>query len=246
MRMYRILICILLCSLFFACTGTAKELPDQTIRLVFDVDKSVSNNADIPPMGLDILRSEIHSVTFLDTLENAPASAVDYSANHNGGVLTWAEPNGELFDVFVAAEGGVIANPNSSYLFYAYSALEEIHFNGCFNTSDTTAMVSMFEGCSNLEELDLSELDLSRVKDASYMCAGCSRLKKPEMGNFNYEAAVTLKMFEGLIAEPTEAPTRGWVKHPCSRCKKMTEFPFTPRGDRPVYCSACWAELRGK
>lgn len=35
--------------------------------------------------------------------------------------------------------------------------------------------------------------------------------------------------------------------HPvtCSNCGKETEVPFRPRGDRPVYCSDCFAEQRG-
>ena len=31
----------------------------------------------------------------------------------------------------------------------------------------------------------------------------------------------------------------------CSNCGKETEVPFRPRGDRPVYCSECFAEQRG-
>ena len=34
--------------------------------------------------------------------------------------------------------------------------------------------------------------------------------------------------------------------HPatCSNCGKETEVPFLPRGDRPVYCSDCFAQQR--
>jgi CxxC-x17-CxxC domain-containing protein len=31
----------------------------------------------------------------------------------------------------------------------------------------------------------------------------------------------------------------------CARCGKETEVPFQPRGDKPVYCSECYAEQRG-
>jgi CxxC-x17-CxxC domain-containing protein len=30
----------------------------------------------------------------------------------------------------------------------------------------------------------------------------------------------------------------------CSQCGKETEVPFQPRGDKPVYCSDCFAEKR--
>jgi CxxC-x17-CxxC domain-containing protein len=34
--------------------------------------------------------------------------------------------------------------------------------------------------------------------------------------------------------------------HPatCARCNEMTEVPFVPRGDRPVYCSDCFSTMR--
>jgi len=31
----------------------------------------------------------------------------------------------------------------------------------------------------------------------------------------------------------------------CARCGKDTEVPFQPRGDKPVYCSDCYAQERG-
>lgn len=30
----------------------------------------------------------------------------------------------------------------------------------------------------------------------------------------------------------------------CARCGKDTEVPFEPRGDKPVYCSDCYREVR--
>ncbi len=32
----------------------------------------------------------------------------------------------------------------------------------------------------------------------------------------------------------------------CNQCAKMTEVPFVPRGDRPVYCSDCYNDIRRK
>ena len=30
----------------------------------------------------------------------------------------------------------------------------------------------------------------------------------------------------------------------CAQCQQMTEVPFLPRGDRPVYCSSCYNGVR--
>ena len=32
----------------------------------------------------------------------------------------------------------------------------------------------------------------------------------------------------------------------CAECHQMTEVPFLPRGDRPVYCSSCYNAVREK
>ena len=35
--------------------------------------------------------------------------------------------------------------------------------------------------------------------------------------------------------------------HPamCAECGMWTEVPFVPRGDRPVFCSACYSKVKG-
>jgi CxxC-x17-CxxC domain-containing protein len=35
-------------------------------------------------------------------------------------------------------------------------------------------------------------------------------------------------------------------RHPatCAECGQMTEVPFVPRNDRPVYCSSCYNKIR--
>ncbi|MEX1112681.1 MAG: CxxC-x17-CxxC domain-containing protein [Candidatus Andersenbacteria bacterium] len=32
----------------------------------------------------------------------------------------------------------------------------------------------------------------------------------------------------------------------CSKCGNETQVPFQPSGDRPVYCSDCFKEMRGQ
>lgn len=31
----------------------------------------------------------------------------------------------------------------------------------------------------------------------------------------------------------------------CAKCGKATQVPFQPRGDKPVYCTDCFKEMRG-
>ena len=41
-----------------------------------------------------------------------------------------------------------------------------------------------------------------------------------------------------------DRPQRQMFDTVCSQCGKATQVPFQPRGDKPVYCSDCFAERR--
>jgi CxxC-x17-CxxC domain-containing protein len=42
----------------------------------------------------------------------------------------------------------------------------------------------------------------------------------------------------------TNRPQRQMFPAVCAECGKMTQVPFEPRGDRPVYCSDCYNRVR--
>ena len=42
-----------------------------------------------------------------------------------------------------------------------------------------------------------------------------------------------------------DRPQREMFPAVCAQCGKATQVPFQPRGDRPVYCSDCFATQRG-
>ena len=135
-------------------------------------------------MRLDIVfrsgysREQIRSVTFQDTLANAPVDAWDTSAAKNGAVLAWVEPAGGFYDLYVAAEGGVWAGENCASLFRGYRNAEEIDFGNAFHTENARDMAGMFYGCESLRRLDLSSFDTSRVSDMSSMFSGCYQLEE--------------------------------------------------------------------
>ena len=68
-------------------------------------------------------RKKIKTVDFLDN-KRMPANVVaswDVSANNDGGVLAWIinDPDNEgYFKLYIGANGGVLANVNSGYVFY--------------------------------------------------------------------------------------------------------------------------------
>lgn len=42
-----------------------------------------------------------------------------------------------------------------------------------------------------------------------------------------------------------DRPPRVMTDAICAQCGAPTQVPFQPRGDRPVYCSDCYAQMRG-
>jgi len=46
------------------------------------------------------------------------------------------------------------------------------------------------------------------------------------------------------IMQQNDAPPRQKFKVKCADCGKMTEVPFKPAGDRPVYCKECYMKRR--
>jgi len=62
-----------------------------------------------------------------------------------------------------------------------------------------------------------------------------ARAEEPEEGYVRY----------GVFASFGGKTPRQMHPAACAECGVMTEVPFIPRGDRPVYCSSCYNKVRG-
>jgi len=60
-------------------------------------------------------------------------------------------------------------------------------------------------------------------------CPECRAAKKQETGGGRGGFGTRRQMYPAV----------------CATCNKATEVPFEPRGDRPVYCSACYNAAGG-
>ena len=99
-------------------------------------------------------KSKITSIVTKSNTE-IPATAIeswDVSELEDGSVVAYIEDDGRgvgTYKVTIGGQGGVIANSNSSYLFYNFSSLESIDLT-YLDTSQVTDMSSMFYLCSSL------------------------------------------------------------------------------------------------
>lgn len=135
--------------------------------------------------GSKYQRQQISTITFLSTIKDAAEGSWDVSQNQDGTVLAWVKPNGDLYDLFIGAEGGVLAPEDCSQMFSEYATLYRIDFNGAFDTTNVTTMNSMFDGNYGLTELDLSGFDTANVTDMSYMFDYCYNLRNLDVSGFD-------------------------------------------------------------
>ena len=73
-------------------------------------------------------------------------------------------------------------------------------------------------------------------------CPACRSARKFNRGTEPEEGYVRYGVFASFGGRTPRQ------MHPatCAECGMMTEVPFLPRGDRPVYCSACYNKIRAQ
>ena len=158
-------------------------------------------NAKYLVFGSNYQRHQISAVTFLDTLSGAPADAWDVSEAGDGSVMAWVEPDGNLYQLTIAGEGGVSAGTSCRDLFAGYINMTLISFGGNFHTDAVQNMCQMFFYCTSLTSLDLSSFDTAAVQDISWMFGHCSSLTSLDLSEkFVTTNADTSNMFEGCPA----------------------------------------------
>ena len=73
---------------------------------------------------------------------------------------------------------------NMGYMFQGCSGLTSLDVSN-FDTSNVTNMTSMFNGCNSLTSLDVSNFNTSKVTHMSSMFYSCSGLESLTLSNFN-------------------------------------------------------------
>lgn len=154
------------------------------------------NMGAAPVFNSRIARSQIVSVTFLNSLENAGKNSWDISQDHSGSVLAWTKTDGKIsvwngekytdedgYDLYIAADGG-INGKYCSKLFAGYENVVSISFNGFFHTDNAKSMEEMFYGCYELEELDVLGLKTELVRNMQNMFRSCN-VKQLDVSSFD-------------------------------------------------------------
>ena len=86
---------------------------------------------------------------------------------------------------------------DSSFMFDCCSSLTNLDLTN-FDTSNVTNMSCMFSGCYWLTNLNLTNFDTSRVKNMSWMFRGCKSLTNLNVNNFDTNKVTDIRyMFQG-------------------------------------------------
>ena len=160
-------------------TGTINRMRSDPI------DEDMASD-DLRVFQSGILRKNVASITFLDTVADAPEDAWDVSEEGNGRVLAWVTGQAPAYDLYIAGRGGVRAPENCFGLFAGYANATSITFGTAFDTSEVTDMGSMFTLCVKLTNLDVHNFDTSHVTDMHYMFSGCYSLTNLDLSSFDF------------------------------------------------------------
>jgi len=156
-----------------------------------------AENEYAPAFGTEASRNQVCAISFLTSLAGAAEHAADVSVQQNGKVLAWAEKEGDLYHIYIGAEGGVFAPEDCSTLFGCMPNLKEIDFGGTFCTERTRTMYGMFYDCEKLEILDVGGFDTKNVTDMSYCFSECYRLEKLNVSGFDTASVTNMRaMFQ--------------------------------------------------
>ena len=148
-------------------------------------------------------RENITKVVFEPEIKEKETKEVyifDVSERQDGSVMSYLVENEDLstYTLYLQSKNGVRANQDSRNLFDGFTKLGSIEGMEYFDTSHVTNMYSMFQGCSSLTSIDLSNFDTSSVINMSSMFNGCSSLTSIDLSNFDTSSVANMPaMFRG-------------------------------------------------
>ncbi|MDO5557239.1 MAG: BspA family leucine-rich repeat surface protein, partial [Clostridia bacterium] len=180
------------------------------IKVVLEEDDNVMMG-DIVGAGNDlwlntnIERQNISSITFQNNKippEFPEGNAIDITAKGHTeqSVLCWKVANGDKFDLYIGANGGVIAPINCDNLFnrmYGMTSTTNYDFGGNFDTINTINMHAMFNMTRNIQNIDISSFNTENVITMQAMFFQMDNLTSLTLGNIDTSKVVKMdSMFE--------------------------------------------------
>ena len=150
---------------------------------------------EFPNVGYDkeaekvkIMRTSPNNHLFYGELVDATQNIPDISLRNGGSIVKTYTPTADtLTNEFYIDDWGTVPTFNtmgSDFLTNKSNIKSIKKFKG-LNTSNVSLMNNMFNGCSSLTSLDLSNFNTSNVTNMGSMFHGCSSLTSLDLSNWN-------------------------------------------------------------
>ena len=140
------------------------------------------------PYPYAVLSSDKKTLTFYYNNWYNNNNGTFYFMRWENGYLGWTSEDGNetietvTFDASFQNYHGL----TSCYrMFYKMSALTQINHLDYLNTENVNKTRAMFDGCSALTSLDVSNFNTAKVFDMNFMFNGCMSLTSLDVSNFN-------------------------------------------------------------
>ena len=159
-------------------------------EVITDFSNTLKPSTSVSFLGTSINRSLITKIEFKQSIV-PPANVVntyDVGIKPNE-VYMWIDNQNKIT---IGANSKIIANQNSSYLFYGFSSITELKGLENIDTSKANTMKYMFYGLSALQELDLNNFDTAKVRDMSYMFRDASGINNLNLSSFNTSKVIDM------------------------------------------------------
>ena len=177
-------------------TLQAGNLYNVSKQLEIVVRPAAFNIADAQNFALTIKRN-IDGLTKLRFVTKSDQTSNVTVSTDNNSIKAYAIKNGDWMEIHTSAKTFML--PESCInMFNGSSELTEIDMRG-LNTSNVTNMQAMFKSCSKLTSLNLSNFNTEKVTNMNQMFSGSSQLTTLTLGvNFNTEKVTNMSsMFSG-------------------------------------------------
>ena len=203
-------------------------------RLDLENGQYVEKGDPLPVFGSAEFRSSIATIQFDSGFSGMPPTVTaEVSLDPEHPIYVWTaectdtsiENYRDLREMHICTDGKI--RPEScAFLFFGYTNLVRVDFNGVFDTSGVTDFTGMFARCHRLREADLTQLDLSAAETVDFMFAYCYVLASADLSRANNLQNAT--GFQGMMEG--------------TRLLSSVAFPETPFGGQAEYYNAMFWE----
>ena len=174
--------------------------------------------------GHTFARADIEEVNFVTNI-NIPNGAEnwDASVNNDGSVMAWvtdSNSNGK-YELYLGTNGPAIYVTSASCLFYNYSNVTQINGLDMLDISGCGSMYAMFQNCSSLISLDLSNFNTTGVTLMHSIFSGCSSLTALDLSSFNTSSVTAMASMFQDCSSLTSLNLSGFVTNSVNNMASM-------------------------